>query len=315
MIDTHCHLDAPEFDHDRESVWARARSSGVEWAVVPAVAPVTWEKTVACARVHERYVALGIHPRYLADVSDLEVDEAMQTLGRSPGEMVAVGECGLDGSTPELHATLERQKKVFLAHAEVARVLRLPMIVHVFRAHGEAMAAMRAVRFNDEPGVIHSFSGSAELAREYMSMGWHIAMGGSVTRPNARRPIEAVRAVSRERLLVETDAPDQVPTGVDVTVRRCEPGHLGMVVNAVAKARGETVSAVIDATTRNAERLFLRRLGEVWLPLRSCYVAVSVWGRATSGSTPCGVAISNAFVARAELRATFMVPVPAIAGW
>ncbi len=260
LFDSHCHLDAPEFDDDREAVWARAIAAGVCGAVIPAVEPATWEKTLECARGDVRTAALGIHPHYLAPLDDASLDAALSSLeGRireAKSRVVAVGECGLDGSTDALRATLERQRRVFFAHVEVARAVDLPLVVHVYKAHGEALAAMRAVRLPSRPGVIHSFSGGAELAREYLAMGWHLAMGGAVTRPNARRPVEATKAIPRERLLIETDAPDQTPTGVGEGVRRCEPAHLAIIAKRVAEVRGESLDDVAVFTRENARRLF-----------------------------------------------------------
>ncbi len=258
-FDTHCHLDAPEFDGDREAVWARAVAAGVRAAVIPAVEPATWAKTLACS-TGDRWAALGVHPQYLDRVDDPSLDAAMASLEArvrgAGGRMVAVGECGFDASTGALRATLDRQRRVFMAHAEAARALDLPMVVHVLRAHGEALAAMRATRLRACPGVIHSYSGGADLAREYLAMGWHLAVGGAVTRPNARRPVESARAIPRERLLLETDAPDQTPTGVGDDVRRCEPAHLAVIARRVAEARGEDVDDLAGYTTANARALF-----------------------------------------------------------
>jgi TatD DNase family protein len=260
LFDSHCHLDAPEFDDDREAVWARAEAAGVCAAIIPAVEPASWEKTLDAARPGVRAAALGIHPHYLANLDDRGLDDAMRSLeGRirdAGSRVVAVGECGLDGSTDALRATLDRQRAVFLAHVEVARALAMPLVVHVYKAHGEALSAMRSVTLPARPGVIHSFSGSAELAREYLAMGWHLAMGGAVTRPNARRPVEATRSVPRERLLIETDAPDQTPTGVPEGVRRCEPAHLGVIARRVAAVREESVDEVAAYTRENARALF-----------------------------------------------------------
>jgi len=260
LFDTHCHLDAPEFDDDRDAAWARAEAADVVGAIVPAVEPASWAKTLACSRDGGRYAALGVHPQYLPRLTAAALDDALAALvtsARSSGpRVVAVGECGFDGSSDVFRAEASLQRRVFVAHVEAARALDLPLVVHVLKAHGEALAAMRAVTLPRRPGVIHSFSGGAELAREYLAMGWHLAMGGSVTRPNARRPVEATRAVPAERLLIETDAPDQTPTGVAAGVRRCEPAHLALVARRVAEVRGERVEALAAQTTANARALF-----------------------------------------------------------
>jgi TatD DNase family protein len=260
LFDTHCHLDAPEFDHDREDVWERAVDHGVVWGLVPAVEPSTWQKTLTSARTGHRHVALGVHPRYMPALTAAAIDDAMNaleaTIRASGNAVVAVGECGFDGSDETLRAQSALQREVFCAHATVARSLDLPLVVHVLRAHGEAIAAMRATALPSQPGVIHSYSGNAALVPTYLAMGWHLAFGASVTRPNARRPIEALCAVPRARLLLETDAPDQTPTGVANTVRRCEPAHLAIIAERVAVLRGEALDDLATYTSKNAHTLF-----------------------------------------------------------
>ncbi len=261
LADTHCHLDAAEFDHDRDAVWARARTSGVAWALVPAVDPRTWDATARCALRGERDVALGVHPVYLGQIPREALDAGLHALASRVREAgaVAVGECGFDGSTEALRASLPQQREVFAAHVEVARALDLPLVVHVLRAHGEALAAMRALRLPTRPGVIHSFSGSAELAREYVALGWHLGFGGAITRSTARRSLEALRATPEARVLLETDAPDQRPTGAEGEAGRCEPSHLAVVARRAAEVRGVTLDALAAVTTANARALFHMR--------------------------------------------------------
>lgn len=253
-FDSHCHLDVAEFDDDRDAVWSRAREGGVAGALVPAVRPADWGRTRACALPGERWVALGIHPVYLDTMSDDELRNGLDGLSgaiRAAPGAVAVGECGLDGNHD-----LAPQRAVFRAHIEVAAALDLPLVVHAYRCHGEVLDVLRAQRLPSRPGVIHSFSGSAELAREYLALGFHLSFAGAVTRPNARRPLEALRATPRGRLLVETDAPDQRPTGVTREGTRCEPCDLAAVVARAAEALGVSADALAAETARNARALF-----------------------------------------------------------
>lgn len=262
LYDTHCHLDAPEFDDDREAVWARARAAGVDFALIPAVEPSSWAKTIACGRPGERLVALGLHPQYLPGHTASAIDDAMASLmssiRRGGDVVVAVGECGFDAWRDDTRVQSALQRRVFEAHVAVARALDLPMVVHVLKAHGEALAAMRAVTLPRRPGVIHSYSGSAELVAEYVAMGWHLAVGGAITRPGAKRPVEALRRIPRERLLLETDAPDQTPTGVAEGVRRCEPAHLPIIAARAAAMRGEELDRMVARCTATARALFTR---------------------------------------------------------
>lgn len=262
LYDTHCHLDAPEFDDDREVVWSRARAVGVTCALIPAVEPSSWPKTLACALPGERVAALGVHPQYLPRLTESAIDDAMAsleaTIRRAGDAVVAVGECGFDAWRDDTRGQTTLQRRVFAAHAAVARALELPLVVHVLKAHGEALAAMRSVSLPRRPGVIHSYSGSAELVTEYVSLGWHLAVGGSVTRPGARRPVEALRRIPADRLLLETDAPDQVPSGVVAGVRRCEPSHLSIIATRAAALRGEDVDVMAARCTATARGLFRR---------------------------------------------------------
>ncbi len=255
MIDTHVHLDDPSFDADREALWLRARAAGVRGALLVSVAPSTWAGTVEVARSLEgvRH-ALGIHPQVVPDMDDDTIDRALSLL---PDELtrsgaIAVGECGLDGPSGDL----DRQRKVLCRQLDVARSLSLPISLHVYKAHAMALEVLRAFGPLPAGGAVHSFSGSAEIARDYMRLGLAIAFAGSITRSNARRPLDAARAVPLDAILIETDAPFQ-PTGADARDRkRGEPADLSEVLSALAGARGVDEQTLAHATTENARRVF-----------------------------------------------------------
>lgn len=263
MIDTHAHLDDEAFDSDREACLRRAREAGVSAMVVPAVSPERWERTLSVARLPGVYAALGVHPHALARVTDDEIRAALDRVSAlakaSEGRVVAIGEVGFDrtiGTIERERASDARQAEVFAWHAEVAVALGLPLIVHVLRAHDCALASLSRVRLPSPAGVIHSYSGSAELVKAYERLGFYVSFAGGVTRPNARRVAEAARAVSSERLLLETDAPDQCPTGAGEGVVRSEPAMIGVIASAVARARGESEEWVREVSESNARRVF-----------------------------------------------------------
>ena len=136
MIDTHCHLDMPRFDPDRDDVIARARAAGVAAMVIPGVEPARWALTEALALRGERFIALGIHPQVIPDLDDVTIDRGLAELAgrlRASGA-VAVGECGLDGTIDLATAPMDRQRRVLEAHIEIARALDLPLVLHVLRA-------------------------------------------------------------------------------------------------------------------------------------------------------------------------------------
>ncbi|MBL8677821.1 MAG: TatD family hydrolase [Myxococcales bacterium] len=260
MFDTHCHFDDERFDDDRESAWKRAEEAGVGAAVIPAISPDRWDRTLSCTREGARFAALGVHPQCLPAIDDRAIRDGLDRIASLRREhawrVVAVGEVGFDHTIDLALASPERQERVFAWHAEVARALELPLIVHVLRAHDAALRALSRVKLPSPAGVIHSYSGPAELVGAYEKLGFYLSFAGSVTRPKARRPIAAARVVSPERLLIETDAPDQTPTGVAPSVTRCEPAHLALVANALATALGEDEPSLRARTTRNARALF-----------------------------------------------------------
>lgn len=247
MIDTHCHLDMPAFDADRDEVIARAVAAGVGGMLVPAVRPRTWAALVAMQRGPVR-VALGIHPQV---VPELERDEVLDAdaIAKAVADAgaCAVGECGLDGATGDR----ELQEQLFRAHIRAARAVGKPVVIHVLRAHDAAPRILREERVHEVGGVMHSYSGGADLVPIYTELGLYVSFAGPVTYPNARKPLEAARAVPPERLLAETDAPDQSSRG-----GRSEPAFVADVLAALAAARGVTTEAMAALTTKNACRLF-----------------------------------------------------------
>jgi TatD DNase family protein len=249
VIDTHCHLDVPAFDADRSEVLARARGVGVVGIVVPAIRPRTWPALVALGRAHaDLRIALGIHPQIVPDLDPDEILDA-DAIARAVTEAgaCAVGECGLDGAT----GARELQEQLLRAHIRAARAVNRPLVIHVLRAHDTAPKILREERAGDVGGVMHSYSGGADLVPIYRDLGLCFSFAGPVTYPNARKPLEAARIVPGELLMAETDAPDQSSRG-----GRSEPAYVGDVIAALAKARGTTVDAMAALTTANARRVF-----------------------------------------------------------
>ncbi len=247
MIDTHCHLDVPAFDADRAEVLARAAAAGVTGILVPAIRPRTWAALVAMATGPVR-VALGIHPQIVPELDPGEILDA-DAIAKAVTDAgaCAVGECGLDGGTGER----ELQEQLLRAHVRAARAVGKPLVIHVLRAHDAAPRILREERAHEVGGVMHSYSGGAELVPVYRDLGLHFSFAGPVTYPNARKPVEAARAVPDELLLAETEAPDQSSRG-----GRSEPAYVADVIAALAAARGVSVEAVATLTRNNACRLF-----------------------------------------------------------
>jgi len=249
LVDSHCHLDAAEFDADRAAVIARARAAGVSRQIVPAVDAAGWPKLRdICAADAGLFPAYGLHPMYLDAHRPQNLLELRDWIEREPP--VAVGECGLDYFIEDLDA--EAQQRYFEGQLVLARAFDLPVIVHARRAVDAVIATVK--RIGHLRGVVHSFSGSVEQARQLWQLGFLIGLGGPVTYDRANRLRKLVATMPIEYLLLETDAPDQPDAGI--RGERNEPARLVTVLETIAQLRDEDPALIAQATTRNAERLF-----------------------------------------------------------
>ncbi len=249
LVDTHCHLDDREFDTDRDAVIRRARAVGVAWQVVPAVDAAGWPKLRdVCAADESLFPAYGLHPMLVADHRPQHLVELRQWIERE--HPCAVGECGLDFYIEGLDRN--QQQHYFGGQLELARDFDLPVIVHARRAVDAVIASIR--RIGGLRGVVHSFSGSVEQARQLWKLGFLLGLGGPVTYERANRLRRLAATMPIEYLLLETDAPDQP----DAAIRgqRNEPARLSAVVAAIAQLRDENPESIARATTANAQRLF-----------------------------------------------------------
>ena len=249
LYDSHSHLDAPEFDADREAVLDRAEAAGVLQQLVPAVSFASWPATKStCALRPGLKAAYGLHPMFLAEHRPEQLDALPDWIERE--KPAAVGECGLDffveGLDPEM------QHFYFIRQLEIARDFNLPVVLHARRAVDEVVATLR--RIGGLRGVVHSWSGSEEQAEQLYRLGFSLGIGGPVTFERAQRLRRTVATMPIEHLLIETDSPDQP----DAARRgqRNEPAFLVDVLREVAKLRGVDEGVVAAATVRNAEALF-----------------------------------------------------------
>ena len=249
LVDSHCHLDAAEFDADRAAVVARARAAGVDRQIVPAVDAAGWPKLRdACAADTGLFPAYGLHPMYLETHRPQHLRELGDWIERE--RPIAVGECGLDYFVEGLDA--EAQQLYFEGQLKLALEFDLPVIVHARRAVDAVIGAIR--RVGRLRGVVHSYSGSEEQARQLWQLGFLIGLGGPVTYERANRLRRLAASMPIEYLLLETDAPDQPDAGI--RGERNEPSRLVTVLEAIAQLRNQEPDLIAQATTRNAERLF-----------------------------------------------------------
>ena len=249
LVDSHCHLDASEFDDDRAAVVARARRAGVLRQIVPAVDAAGWPKLRdICAGETGLFPAYGLHPMYLDAHRPGHLVELRDWIERE--HPCAIGECGLDFFVDGLDP--DAQHRYFIGQLELAREYDLPVVVHARRAVDAVIAAIRQV--GSLRGVVHSFPGSAEQARQLWQLGFLVGLGGPVTYERANRLRKLAATIPLECLLLETDAPDQPDAGI--RGQRNEPARLATILQAIANLRDEDAAMIAAATARNAERLF-----------------------------------------------------------
>ena len=252
MFDTHCHLDFDAFDHDRSAVVEQARAVGVRAIHIPGVERATWPRVAAlCTGEVGLGFGIGLHPWFLS--GDEELTDLATVAERSGAE--AIGECGLDGNRAKQGgASLTVQTRIFEQHLAVAIELGLPVVIHIVGAHGLAVEVLERHGPLVAGGVLHSYSGSAELVSRYAALNLSFSFGGIITRDTARRPRAALVAVPDDRLLLESDGPDQPLRGAS----RSEPEDVAIVCAQAAAIRGMSPTALAALTTTNANRLFKR---------------------------------------------------------
>jgi TatD DNase family protein len=259
LIDSHCHLQFPQFQNDRVQVLDRAWQAGLSAIVVVGTDADASQQALALAEAHPNvFATVGWHPHQAAQLDERE-RLALRRLTESP-KAVALGEIGLDFyrrlSPPET------QRAVFQQMLDMAGELRLPVVIHSRAADEETFAILSSWaaqvkqqwRQERPLGVVHCFSGDLGLALRYVQLGFLISIPGSVTYPNADRLTSVVAGLSLERLLVETDAPYLTPQSM--RGRRNEPSFLVETVGRIAEIRAQTVREVAEQTSANAAALY-----------------------------------------------------------
>lgn len=252
LVDTHCHLDAAEFDADRGTVAERAVSAGVATIVVPAVERANFGAVASvCREFSACRPAYGIHPMYVGRAREEDLAVLRETLRREPA--VAVGEIGLDGFVEPRDDKL--QAWWFIEQLKLARDLDLPVLLHVRRA---VDAILREVRRTRVPGgIAHAFNGSRQQADEFIKLGFKLGFGGAMTHPRATKLRELAATLPLDSIVLETDAPDIPPEWLGRG--RNEPGELPRIAKVLAGLRDMEVADLAAATTANAQAV-LRRM-------------------------------------------------------
>jgi TatD DNase family protein len=236
----------------------RAESTGVRAVLAPSVDHDDWDRlgTIAPVAGISLYFGWGLHPFFVLEVTPTRARELLEELKfrliDAPPRLRAIGECGLDFLRARTPESREHQLAVFRGHVELARATGLPLSMHCVGAHGPLLALLR--ERPTPPSVMHAFSGSAELARQFVAAGHYISFAGSVCLSNARKPIAAARAVPEDRLLIETDSPDQTPP--DRRPADNEPAFVVDIARRLAEVRNVELADLARTTFANACRVF-----------------------------------------------------------
>lgn len=254
LIDTHTHLDFPDFDADRGALLRRCRDLGVERAVVLGVHQANWQRVWDLVLDEDGlYAAFGLHPVYLDEHRPEHLGELRDWLTRHAGhpKLCAVGEFGLDYFLEQLDRV--RQQQLFEAQLKLAMEFELPALLHVRRAHAATLATLKRLK-PSRGGIIHAFAGSYEEAREYLKLGFKLGLGGAPTWPQALRLRKVVAQLPLEAIVLETDSPDMAP--VMHPHQRNSPEYLPDICANLAQLIGISAQQLATASSRNAAELF-----------------------------------------------------------
>ncbi|MCX5696272.1 MAG: TatD family hydrolase [Candidatus Omnitrophica bacterium] len=249
LVETHCHLDFPEFDHDRDEVIQRAKDQGIDYIVNIGSSLKGSLASVELSRKYESiYATVGIHP-HEADTFDLETGETIKGLAKNK-KVVAIGEIGLDYF--KRYSKKENQLPLFLAQLNLAKELNLPLVIHTRDAQADTLKILKEAM--PVRAVVHCFSGDNLFLKECLDLGFLISFTCNITYKKAQDLREIVKFTPLDRLMLETDAPYLSPEGF--RGKRNEPAQIRLLAEAVAALKGLKLDEVERATTENARRFF-----------------------------------------------------------
>lgn len=253
LIDSHCHLDFEVFDADRSQVLERASLNGISDIVIPGTERCYWDRIKdLSSSSHRLHACYGLHP-YWVNRHKLEDVSALQTYIEA-NRPVAVGECGLDFRKHLLPETDSKSRQIafFEAQLGLAEDHQLPVVIHSVRATEAVIQSIQ--KFKDLRGMIHSYSGSLEQARQLIELGFYISLSGSVTYENASKLRKVAQDIPLPSMLLETDAPDQPDK--QHSAQRNEPAFMCNTLEEVARLRDESIEDIARQTSVNARTLF-----------------------------------------------------------
>ena len=250
LFDTHAHLNDPAFDPDREALMESFAASGVGLVMNAGCSLESSRDIVAMADQYPwLYASVGSHPDSANEVNEEVLEEYRKLCKLSP-KVKAIGEIGLDYYYEDIPRDIQQQ--AFRMQMALAQELDLPVIVHERDAHNDGLAIVK--EFPKVKGVFHCYSGSAEMARQLVNLGWYIGFTGVLTFKNARKAVETAQSIPLDRIVLETDCPFMAPE--PFRGKRNHPGYLYRMAEKLAEIRGISVEEVHAATFENGKRLY-----------------------------------------------------------
>jgi len=251
LIDSHAHLDDERFDQDRDEIIRNLNNYGIELVINPGSDIPSSVKAVSLAKEYKNiYAAVGVHPHDVKTMDDTTL-ELLSSLANNE-KVVAIGEIGLDYHYD--NSPRDLQKKWFIEQIRLAKKLKLPIIIHEREASQDMYNILKQEADSSLTGVLHCYSGSLEMAREYLKMGFYISFAGPVTFKNSRVSKEVAKNIPLEKMLIETDSPYLSPE--PKRGKRNEPLNVRYVAAVIAELRGISFDEVVDATSKNTKKLF-----------------------------------------------------------
>ena len=251
LIDTHCHIDFADFDHDRDQVIKAAGEAQVKDIIVPAVAHQSWQRTAEiCTQYPQCHLALGLHPMFIDEHQPhhlTSLNEAIEE--HSP---IAVGEIGLDFYFPDQKLNREKQMLFFTKQVIIAKQHELPVIIHNRKAHDECLQILQ--KQNLRGGIIHAFNGSIQHAKKYIELGFLLGFGGMLTYQRSRKLRALLESLPLQSIVLETDAPDM--TVQQHRGKRNSPEYIPYVLEAISEISGIQQTEIAEITRANVQQLF-----------------------------------------------------------
>lgn len=245
LFDSHCHIDFPQFEGKVDALVDKSKQHGIKGILIPGVIRKDWRRIRQITATHDIcHTALGLHPMFISEHKESDLHDLEMAL--SVGPIAAIGEIGLDYYKADADRTL--QMFYFKAQIEIAKNAKLPVVLHVRKAHDEVLQTLKKLHFSFG-GVVHAFNGSEVQAERYISMGFKLGFGGAMTFPRAAKLHKLATNLPLESIVLETDAPDMPPVTCKLPYNT--PLHLFDNLRSLVSLRSESIVEIARQTTRN----------------------------------------------------------------